>query len=298
MNIPECFSCAGESMMFGELASAEGLVIHVPFLYQSVSAFLKTATTPVLIPPQDFITSGQKGLRTYLRIQIGNGFIITSTVDNIAGPTAGRIDLLQVLPTGRGQGCGQEGIAVHCGIAGRPQKAELEAFKATWTTFGHVGDADDRSLNLPMRRRATGIGRFDRLSDRTCLQPTDKGQPCGVIIFIINRFKAMRGGVAAQFVTTYGIFMERDDVGVAEEYSWTKTFTHHPLDDGGRTWSAAAVQQDALLREVTTFRWFWHKHFLMNIPIFHFHGKFSGFSGIIVIAVCRGWPGGVVKQTV
>lgn len=87
MNIPECFSCAGESMMFGELASAEGLVIHVPFLYQSVSAFLKTATTPVLIPPQDFITSGQKGLRTYLRIQIGNGFIITSTVDNIAGPT-------------------------------------------------------------------------------------------------------------------------------------------------------------------------------------------------------------------
>ena len=144
-----------------EFASAEGLVIHVPFLYQSVSAFLKTATTPVLIPPQDFITSGQKGLRTYLRIQIGNGFIITSTVDNIAGPTAGRIDLLQVLPTGRGQGCGQKGIAVHCGIAGRSQKAELEAFKAARTALGHVGDADDRSLNLPMRRRATGIGRFD-----------------------------------------------------------------------------------------------------------------------------------------
>lgn len=281
-----------------EFASAEGLVIHVPFLYQSVSAFLKTATTPVLIPPQDFITSGQKGLRTYLRIQIGNGFIITSTVDNIAGPTAGRIDLLQVLPTGRGQGCGQEGVAVRHGIACRPQKAELEAFKATWTTFGHVGDADDRSLNLPMRRCATGIGRFDRLSDRACLQLTDKCQPCGVIIFIINRFQTMSSGVAAQFVTTYGIFMERDDVGVAEEYSWTKTFTHHPLDDGGRTWSAAAVQQDALLREVTTFRWFWHKHFLMNIPIFHFHGKFSGFSGIIVIAVCRGWPGGVVKQIV
>lgn len=257
MNIPECFSCAGESMMFGELASAEGLVIHVPFLYQSVSAFLKTATTPVLIPPQDFITSGQKGLRTYLRIQIGNGFIITSTVDNIAGPAASRIDLIQIFPPGRGQGCGQKGIAVHCGIAGRPQKAELEAFKATWATFGHVGDADDRSLNLPMRRRATGIGRFDRLSDRTCLQPTDKGQPCGVIIFIINRFKAMRGGVAAQFVTTYGIFMERDDVGVAEEYSWTQTFTHHPLDDGGRAGSAAAMQQDAFFREVTTFRRLW-----------------------------------------
>lgn len=281
-----------------EFASAEGLVIHVPFLYQSVSAFLKTATTPVLIPPQDFITSGQKGLRTYLRIQIGNGFIITSTVDNIAGPTAGRIDLLQVLPTGRGQGCGQEGIAVHCGIACRPQKAELEAFKAARTALGHIGDADDRSLSLPMRRCATGIGRFDRLSDRDCLQLTDKGQPCGVIIFIINRLQTMSGGVAAQFVTTYGIFMERDDVGVAEEYSWTQTFTHHPLDDGGRAWSAAAVQQDVLLREVTTFRWLRHKHFLMNIPIFHFHGKFSGFSGIIVIAVCRGWPGGVVKQIV
>lgn len=278
-----------------EFASAEGLVIHVPFLYQSVSAFLKTATTPVLIPPQDFITSGQKGLRTYLRIQIGNGFIITSTVDNIAGPTAGRIDLLQVLPTGRGQGCGQEGVAVRHGIACRPQKAELEAFKAARTALGHVGDADDRSLNLPMRRCATGIGRFDRLSDRDCLQLTDKGQPCGVIIFIINRLQTMSGGVAAQFVTTYGIFMERDDVGVAEEYSGTQAGADHPFDDGGRAGSAAAVQQDVLLREVTTFRWLRHKHFLMNIPNFHFHGKFSGFSGIIVIAVCRGWPGGVVK---
>lgn len=240
-----------------EFASAEGLVIHVPFLYQSVSAFLKTATTPVLIPPQDFITSGQKGLRTYLRIQIGNGFIITSTVDNIAGPTAGRIDLLQVLPTGRGQGCGQKGVAVHCGIAGRPQKAELEAFKATWTTFGHVGDADDWSLSLPMRRCATGIGRFDRLSDRDCLQLTDKGQPCGVIIFIINRLQTMSGGVAAQFVTTYGIFMERDDVGVAEEYSGTQAGADHPFDDGGRAGSAAAMQQDAFFREVTTFRRLW-----------------------------------------
>lgn len=281
-----------------ELAAAKGLVIHIPFLNQGVATFLKAATAPVLIPPRDFITSGQKGLRTYLRIQIGNGFIITSTVDNIAGPTAGRIDLLQVLPTGRGQGCGQEGVAVRHGIACRPQKAELEAFKATWTTFGHVGDADDRSLNLPMRRRATGIGRFDRLSDRDCLQLTDKGQPCGVIIFIINRFKAMRGGISDKLVAADGIFPERDDVGVAEEYSWTQTFTRHPLDDGGRTWSAAAVQQDVLLREVTTFRWLRHKHFLMNIPIFHFHGKFSGFSGIIVIAVCRGWPGGDVKQIV
>lgn len=271
-----------------EFASAEGLVIHVPFLYQSVSAFLKTATTPVLIPPQDFITSGQKGLRTYLRIQIGNGFIITSTVDNIAGPTAGRIDLLQVLPTGRGQGCGQEGVAVRHGIACRPQKAELEAFKAARTALGHIGDADDRSLSLPNHR----------LGYRTCLQPTDKGQPCGVIIFIINRLQTMSGGVAAQFVTTYGIFMERDDVGVAEEYSGTQAGADHPFDDGGRAGSAAAVQQDVLLREVTTFRWLRHKHFLMNIPNFHFHGKFSGFSGIIVIAVCRGWPGGVVKLNI
>lgn len=230
-----------------EFASAEGLVIHVPFLYQSVSAFLKTATTPVLIPPQDFITSGQKGLRTYLRIQIGNGFIITSTVDNIAGPTAGRIDLLQVLPTGRGQGCGQKGIAVHCGIAGRPQKAELEAFKAARTALGHVGDADDRSLNLPNHR----------LGYRTCLQPTDKGQPCGVIIFIINRFKAMRGGISDKLVAADGIFPERDDVGVAEEYSGTQAGADHPFDDGGRAGSAAAMQQDAFFREVTTFRRLW-----------------------------------------
>ena len=261
-----------------EFASAEGLVIHVPFLYQSVSAFLKTATTPVLIPPQDFITSGQKGLRTYLRIQIGNGFIITSTVDNIAGPTAGRIDLLQVLPTGRGQGCGQEGVAVRHGIACRPQKAELEAFKAARTALGHIGDADDRSLNLPMRRCATGIGRFDRLSDRDCLQLTDKGQPCGVIIFIINRLQTMSGGVAAQFVTTYGIFMERDDVGVAEEYSGTQAGAGHPFDDGGRARRAAAMQQDALPRKVAPSRQLRNKSPFMNIPVRHFCNKHNDFS--------------------
>lgn len=230
-----------------EFASAEGLVIHVPFLYQSVSAFLKTATTPVLIPPQDFITSGQKGLRTYLRIQIGNGFIITSTVDNIAGPTASRIDLIQIFPPGRGQGCGQKGVAVRHGIACRPQKAELEAFKAARTALGHIGDADDRSLNLPNHR----------LGYRTCLQPTDKGQPCGVIIFIINRFKAMRGGISDKLVAADGIFPERDDVGVAEEYSGTQAGADHPFDDGGRAGSAAAMQQDAFFREVTTFRRLW-----------------------------------------
>ncbi len=135
MNIPECFSCAGESMPFREFASTEGLVIHVPFLYQSVSPFLKTAAAPVLIPPQDLITSGQKGLRTYLRIQWRIHHHWYRSPDRRPNDRR-RINLGQVLPTGRGQGGCQHTIAVGRGIARGTEETELETLKATRTRSG------------------------------------------------------------------------------------------------------------------------------------------------------------------
>ena len=237
MNIPECFPCTGESMTFGKLTSAEGLVIHVPFLDQSVATLLKAATTPILIPPRDLIPSRQR--LVYFRVN--GASTIINAVDNIAGPTAGRIDLHQVFPSGRGKSCGQDSVAVRCGIACRPQKAELEAFKTAGTSFGHLGDAEC----------------FDWHSGRTRLQPADKGQPSRVIIFIINRFEAVCGGISDQLIAADGIFPEWDDVGVAEEYSGTQAHTDHPFDDGSRAGSAAAMQQDAFPRKVATFRRLW-----------------------------------------
>ena len=137
------------------------------------------------------------------------------------------------------------------GVPGGTKEAEPEALKATRAALRHVGD----------------VG-----------QPTDKGKPSGVIIFIINCFQAVCGGIADQFIAADGIFPERDDVGVAEEYSRTQTLADHPFDDGGRAWGAAAMQQDALLREVAAIRRFWTESLFMNIPVRHFNYKFNNFS--------------------
>ena len=137
------------------------------------------------------------------------------------------------------------------GVPGGAKEAELEALQATRAALRHVGDPG---------------------------QPADKGQPGGVIIFIINRSETVCNGIADQFIAADGIFPERDDVGVAEEYPWTQTLSDHPFDDGGRAWGAAAMQQDALLREVAAIRRFWTESLFMNIPVRHFNYKFNNFS--------------------
>ncbi len=151
-------------MPLGKFTSAECLVIHIPFLYQGVSAFLKATSTPVLVPPKN-----------------------AGCIDSFAGPTAGSIDLPQIFPTGRCQGSGQDGIAVGSGVSGGAKETELEALQTTRAALRHVGDADGR---LSGRRQLffSLSGRFGKLSDRRdrhndrCrpltgqrrLQPTDK----------------------------------------------------------------------------------------------------------------------------
>ena len=182
------------------------------------------------------------------------------------------------------------------GVAGGAQEAELEALKAAGASFGHIGDADWRFDKFGKKSRVGRFGsevrtpgRFDRLSDRGWawrfgwlvslpnhsdrgggwnrrdLQTADKGEPGGVIIFIINRFQTVGGGIAAKLVTADGIFIERNDVGVAEEYSGAQALADHPFDDGGRAGGAAAVQQDAVLRQVAALRRLRHKAFFMNM---------------------------------
>lgn len=67
-------------MSFRKLAAAEGLVVHLPFLYECTSSLLKAAAPPVLIPPNHLIAK-------------------TLRIDLFADPTAGDIDLPQIFPT-------------------------------------------------------------------------------------------------------------------------------------------------------------------------------------------------------
>lgn len=151
------------------------------------------------------------------------------------------------------------------GVSGGTKKAELEAFQTARAALGHVGDADDRLCGRSCW--LSGLrGGFRVPGD---LQSAHKGQPISVIIFIINRFEAVSGGIANQLVAANLIFPERNDVGVAEEYSRAQAGSDHPFDDGGRAGRAAAMQQDALLRKVAPFRRLWDESLLMNIPVRH-----------------------------
>jgi len=81
-------------------------------------------------------------------------------------------------------------------------------------------------------RRCLLDGRKSLVYGRRGLKPTDKGQPSCVIIFIINGFQTVSSGITTKFIATDGIFPERDDVGVAEEYPRAQTLSYHPFDDG------------------------------------------------------------------
>ena len=98
---------------------------------------------------------------------------------------------------------------------------ELEAGLAAWTAF--------RSLDL-----AQGTA-------------PDIFQPGRVVIFIIDDFQSEGEGVAGEFVAAFHIFIERDDIGVAEEYSGVESFCNHPFQDGRGAGPAAAMEQDAVL---------------------------------------------------
>lgn len=249
-------------MPFREFAATEGLVVHFPFLDQGAAPFLKTAAAPVLVPPQDLMADGRMGFCVCLRPMTSGASITTGTVHPIAGPATGGINLGEILPPGRGQGGCQHTIAVGRGIARGTEETELETLKATGTALRHVGDSGDRTI----------------ISGHTRLQPADKGQPGRVIIFIINGFQTVGGGIAAQLVAADLIFTERNYVGVAEEYSRTQPFADHPLDDGGRARRAAAMQQDALPRKVAPSRQLRNKSPFINIPVRHFCNKHNDFS--------------------
>ena len=79
----------------------------------------------------------------------------------------------------------------------------------------------------------------------------------------------MGGGIAAKLIAADGIFTERNNVGVAEEYPRAQTRTNHPFYDGGGARRAAAVQQDALLKKIAAVRQNRSKTFLMNILAWH-----------------------------
>ena len=75
-----------------------------------------------------------------------------------------------------------------------------------------------------------------------------------MVIFIIRDFQAESGCVADKLVASFDIFIKRNDVRVAEEKSRTEPLFDHPFQDGGRTRSTAAMQQDAVLFQIAPIR--------------------------------------------
>ena len=75
-----------------------------------------------------------------------------------------------------------------------------------------------------------------------------------MIVLIINDFQSEGLAITLQLTPAELIFLDRNDVGIAEEYGRPETLADHPFDNGRGAWGAAAMQQDALPPQVATLR--------------------------------------------
>lgn len=205
----------------GEFAAAVVLVVDVVFADETVTAILKAAFPPIFAPPSH---SGCRldGFKTKgLTVSCGGGVVPQDfRIDNRAGVAAGGINLREAFPSGRSQGGRQHRVVVGCSIAGRPQQTELETFPAARSPF------------------------------RFLLKTLDSGTPGAVIIFILHHFQAPKCRIADQLRFAVLIFLERKNVGIAEENAGTQARAEHPLQDGRRAGRATAVKQDADILQI------------------------------------------------
>ena len=110
----------------------------------------------------------------------------------------------------------------------------------------------------------------------------DELKPGRVIIFIIDYIQTVGYCVAGEFVATFHIFLERDDVGIAEEYSRPQSFFDHPFQDGSGAWGTAAMKQDAALLQVASVREFRLEGTSIEMSILH-NCKFIDFCARLLI---------------
>ncbi len=81
---------------------------------------------------------------------------------------------------------------------------------------------------------------------RLLFQTTDVVEPSLVVVFVFNEGDVQFVCKLLNFRESVGIFLLRENVWVAIEYSWAYAVVEHTLNDGRRTRGATRMEQNAL----------------------------------------------------
>lgn len=175
-----------------EFAAAVELIIEIHLFDDFSPALLQSALAPILRPPEDVLIRS-------------------------AGFLAGKIHLIQILPTGRSKSRSKDMEAVRMSIGGSPAEPVAEALQTAGTPLGLM---------------------FQTLRDPL---------PVLMVIIIIDEVQPVGSTIPAALVPADLILLQREDIRVAVEYGRADTLLEHDLDDRSGTWSTAGVEEDIRL---------------------------------------------------
>ena len=179
-------------MTHAEFAAAVELIIKIHLFDDFSPALLQSALAPILGPPSHIIISS-------------------------AGFLAGKIDLVQILPTGRSQSRSKDMETVRMSISSSPAEPVAEALQTAGTPLGLM------------------------------LQALRDLLPVLMVIIIIDKVQSVRVAVPAALVPADLILLQREDIRVAVEYGRADTLLEHDLDNRSGTWGTAGVEEDIRL---------------------------------------------------
>lgn len=130
------------------------------------------------------------------------------------GLDAGLVDLVEVFPTGGGEGSGKVGNAEMLGFEGCGGETNAETLEATGTTFGFMFE----SLNLL--------------------------EPVVMVVVTIEPGDVEAVGMTLAFIFANVVFLMGVDVGVEVKDVGTDVVLEHPLDNGGGTGGTTSMEED------------------------------------------------------
>ncbi len=134
--------------------------------------------------------------------------------DELLGFEAGLVDLVEVFPTGGGEGGGEVGDVEGFGLEGGGEETDAEALQAAGSAFGFV------------------------------FKTSDLLEPGLVVVVAIEPGDVEAVGVAFAFVFADFVFFAWVDVGVEVEDGGLDVVLEHPFDNGGGAGGAAGVEED------------------------------------------------------
>ena len=190
-----------------EFATAVLLVVEVVLVEELVAAVLEAGFAPVLWPEEG------GGMRWH-RIMLNGRGRGKERSDGLLGKEACLVDLVEVLPTGGGEGGGEVGNAELLGLECGGGETDAEALEAAGTAFGFVF----KSLDLL--------------------------EPCLVVVVTVYPWDVEAVGMTFAFVFADVVFFAWVDVGIEVEDGGVDVVLEHPLDNGGGAGGAACMEEN------------------------------------------------------